>query len=259
MSSDLISQLSLGSAGLVIFVLCVGFMLLRGMTRMVINTLIFCLSAWVAYRVWQAVPSLPLSGAGAATVWITNGVPLLAFVAAYFVSGKVVKTLCRPFGGMGIPSPPSSCLARVFMALFALVPTTLISLVSTGVIHHAGSIAEVRAAGSQEKSTWVDFSQKLNSTLDMALPSSWLAMLDPVSQSSRIALAKLITAQAGPAHAVMIDPATGKPVPRAILVADPELQTLARDGNFDMLLRHPLLTKALDDPKVRKLVEDLRR
>lgn len=226
---------------------------------MVINTVIFCLSAWVAFRVWQAIPGLPLTWAGGATAWITTGCPIIAFVAAYFVSGKITKTLCRPFGGLGIPSPPSSCLARVFMALFALVPTTLISLVSTGVIHHAGSIAEVRAAGDKEKSSLVDFTQRLKSTLDKALPASWLALLDPVSQSSRIALAKLITAQSGPAHAVMIDPVTGKPVPRAILVTDPELDALAREGNFDMLLRHPLLTKALADPKVHKLLEDLRR
>ena len=39
------------------------------------------------------------------------------------------------------------------------------------------------------------------------------------------------------------DPATGKPIPRAIVVDDPELTGLARKGRYGDLLRHPVLTK----------------
>jgi hypothetical protein len=40
-------------------------------------------------------------------------------------------------------------------------------------------------------------------------------------------------------------------------VDDPELQKLARQGKFGTLLRHPLLTKALEDPKLQALLKDL--
>ena len=82
-------------------------------------------------------------------------------------------------------------------------------------------------------------------------------ILDPVAEPSRLALAKLITAQADSPLNPVINPQTGKPIPRAIIVNDPELQNLARDGNYGTLLRHPLLTKALADPQVKKILKDL--
>jgi hypothetical protein len=50
----------------------------------------------------------------------------------------------------------------------------------------------------------------------------------------------------------VIDPETGLPYPRAIIVDDPELADLAREGRFSTILRHPLLSEALKDPLVRK-------
>ena len=64
-----------------------------------------------------------------------------------------------------------------------------------------------------------------------------------------VALAKEITARASERREPAIDPATGKPIPRAIIVEDPELQSLAREGKFGTLLRHPLLSKWLENPK----------
>ena len=81
--------------------------------------------------------------------------------------------------------------------------------------------------------------------------------LDPLAEPSRLALAKLVTVQAESPLEPVIDPRTGKPIPRAIIVEDSELQTLAREGKFGTLLRHPLLTKALNDPKVQALIKDL--
>ena len=79
----------------------------------------------------------------------------------------------------------------------------------------------------------------------------------PLADPSRLTLAKVITAQSQPAPKPVIDPQTGKPVPRAIIVNDPELQNLARDGKFATLLRSPLLTKALSDPKVQAILKNL--
>ena len=57
----------------------------------------------------------------------------------------------------------------------------------------------------------------------------------------------------------MVDPATGKPYPRAVVVADPALQGLARQKDFSSLLRHPNLTRALDDPKVKQAIDEQKK
>ncbi len=93
--------------------------------------------------------------------------------------------------------------------------------------------------------------------MEAAVPESLLKMLDPLTDPSRLNLAKLVASQTDSSPTPVIDPRTGKPIPRAIIVEDRELQNLARDGKFGTLLRHPLLTKALADPKLQKLLRDL--
>ena len=93
--------------------------------------------------------------------------------------------------------------------------------------------------------------------IEDALPESWIRTLDPLAQHNRLTLAKLIATQSESRLNPVINPQTGKPIPRAIIVDDPDLQNLAREGKFSTLLRHPLLTEALADPKIQKLLRDL--
>ncbi len=261
MSPDSIPQLSLGTAALIIFAVCAGFVALRGMTRMIIGTLVLSVSAWIGFRIWQMAPTLSIEWTGKSQSWITSGLPFIAFVTSFFLIRKIAKTLARPFGKSSDEHPPRSTIKTAFRLLLALIPTSLIWLIGATLLHHSGSIAEVRAYSEKsiglQETTPDGFSQRLKSAIEAAVPESWLKALDPLTEPSRITLAKLIAAQSDSPLKPVIDPRTGKPIPRAIIVNDPELQNLAREGNFGTLLRHPLLTKALADPSVKKLLKDL--
>ena len=260
MSPDSIPQLSLGTAALIIFAVCAGFVLLRGLTRMIVGTIVLGLSAWLGFLVWQTAPTLSVDWTGKSLPWLTNGLPIVAFLVAFFIIRKIIKLIFRPLGKPQQNAKPRSFIATGFRLLLALIPTSLICIIGAALVHHSGSVAEVRAysAKSAGKETVANnYSQRLKSAVEAALPASWLAALDPLSQPARVNLAKLIAAQSESPHQPVIDPKTGKPIPRAIIVNDPALQTLAREGKFDTLLRHPLLTKALADPKIQKLLRDL--
>jgi hypothetical protein len=263
MSPDSIPQISLGTAALVIFLVCAGFVMLRGMTRMIVGTVVLALSAWIGFLVWQNAPALSVQWFGTSIGFITTGLPITAFLTSFFLIRKIAKAIARPFGKPpGQETKPSSpVITLAFRLLLALIPTALVWLIGATFIHHTGSIAEVRAFA--EKSLGINdptpakFTHHLKSAIEAALPASWLRALDPLADPARLALAKVITAQADSPLAPVIDPRTGKPIPRAIIVEDSELQNLAREGKFGTLLRHPLLSKALNDPSVQALLKDL--
>lgn len=260
-SPDSIPQLSLGTAVLVIFAVCAGFVMLRGMTRMIVGTLVLGLSAWIGFLAWQQAPALSVEWTGKSLPWITTGLPAAAFLIALVVIRKVAMVIAKPFGNSTSGERPRSFIAMAFRLLLAVVPTALICIIGATLIHHTGSVAEVRAfsenATGTPKNSPDSFSRKLKASIEAVLPASWLKALDPLTQPSRLTLAKLIAAQSESPGQPLIDPQTGKPVPRAIIVSDPALQNLAREGKFGTLLRHPLLTKALADPKTQKLLRDL--
>jgi len=256
LSPDSIPQISLGSAALILFVLCAGFVMLRGLVRMIIGTVTLGVSAWLGFRVWQAAPAMSFEWLGKSHPWITNGLPILTFILTFFLLRKITNFFSSPFGSG--ERGPMTLAGTAVRLLFALIPTSLLWLIGATLVHHAGSIAELKASSENAK-PGQGFIEKLKSSIDSTLPASWLAALDPLADPARLNLAKLITAQSSPEFAPEIDPTTGKPIPRAIIVEDPALQTLAREGNFSTLLRHPLLTKALADPKIQQRLHDLAR
>lgn len=263
MSPDSIPQLSLGTAALIIFLVCAGFVMLRGMTRMIIGTVVLALSAWIGFLVWQEAPTLSLGWFGKSIGVVTTGIPIAAFLVSFILIRFVAKTVARPFGKPSDEEKPggSPVIRLAFRLLLALIPTSILWLIGATFIHHTGSIAELNAFAEKSiginEPTPAKFTKHLKSSIDSALPESWLNVLDPLAETSRLNLAKLITAQSDSPLTPVLDPRTGKPIPRAILVEDPELQNLAREGKFGTLLRHPLLTKALDDPKIKSLLKDL--
>lgn len=261
MSPDSIPQFSLGTAVLIIFAVCAGFVLLRGMTRMFVGTVVLGLSAWLGFQVWQQAPALAFDWTGKSLPWLTTTLPVAAFLGSFVILRKIATVIARPFGKTPAESPPNSLARLAFRLAFALIPTALICLIGATFIHHTGSVAEIRAYS--DKATGMSetkpdgFSQQLKKSVEATIPESWLTRLDPLTQPSRLNLAKLIAAQSEAPLEPAIDPQTGKPIPRAIIVDDPQLQNLAREGKFGTLLRHPLLTKSLADPKVKKLLKDL--
>lgn len=257
MSPEFFTQISLGGAALLIFALCAVFVIFRGVARMIIGTLVLALSAWVAFQVWQRAPALSAEWLGEPKVWLTTGLPLAAFVVSAFVIRKICQIVTSPFGKPGEGKRPRTLFGTAFRLILALVPTAILWSIGAGFIHHQGSIDEVRAVS--EAPGDLSLSQRLKSAVESAIPATWLEKIDPLAEPSRLALAKYIAAQSTSPPAPVIDPSTGQPIPRAIIVDDPALQNLAREGNFGTLLRHPRLTQALEDPKVQKFLNDLSR
>jgi hypothetical protein len=259
--TDSIPQLSLGTAALVIFLLCAGFVLLRGMTRMLVATALLALSAWVGLLAWNAAPALSVDWFGASLAWFTTAFPAAAFLSTLLVLWKLCTWIASPFSEdakQRIKAPFSMALTMMRLGV-ALIPAALLCLIGAGALIHFGSVAEVRDFAenpSHKASQSASWLQNLRSSLQQVLPESLLNRLDPLAEPSRVKLAKLIAAQAESTLEPVIDPATGQAIPRAIIVDDPELQELARNGKFGALLRHPLLTKALKDPKVQALLKE---
>jgi hypothetical protein len=240
-------------AAIVIFAICAGFVVLRGLTRMIVGTVILAASAYIAFQAWQMAPVLSVNWLGKSLPWFINGLPIAAFLFSFMLIRLVVKGLASPFkGGSGEARPPTLA-GTVFHFIAALVPTALLAGVGAALIHYTGSVADIRASASDSKKTPA-FSQQLKTTIAQFIPEAWMKKLDPLTDPSRVELAKLIAAHSEKPLKPVIDPQTGKPIPRAKIVDDPELQKLARNGDFGALLRHPMLTKALKDPKVQKLL-----
>ena len=262
MSFDSIPQLGLGTSVLIIFALCAAFVVVRGMTRLIIGTLAIGISAWLAFLVWQQAPALSNQWTGKSLPWLTTGLPIVAFFTSFLVIRKLTKFLLSPFTSTDGNPRPQSFFGTAIRIVLAIIPTGLISLIGAALLHYNGSVAEVRSSfekpNGASDSSFTSVSKSLKSAVTAALPADWLTKLDPLADPARIDLAKLISTQAAKNHPPVIDPATGKRYPRATIVDDPELQKLVRQGNFATLLRHPLLTKALEDPKVKKLIQDLK-
>lgn len=267
-----IPQISLGTAAILIFLVCAAYVLLRGMMRMMAGTLVLAASLWLGFQTWQLAPQLSIDWTGDLSALITHGLPPLVTIAAFFLLRAVAAAITRPFGPKpGEDAPAGPRLVRRMIRLpLAIIPAAVLWLIGAVFVHHAGSIAEIRAVAEQtgtddapNASPWL---ARLKESVSKTLPKPLLAWLDPLAEPGRLNLAKWIASlESAPAGSdyrsalePMIDPATGRPIPRAIIVDDPDLQDLARDGSFGTLLRHPSLTRALQDPELREAIERLR-
>ncbi|MEI6175713.1 MAG: hypothetical protein WCS43_02375 [Verrucomicrobiota bacterium] len=263
LSPTAIPQISLGTAVLIVFLICAGFVMLRGITRMIVGSVVLALSAWLAFLVWQKAPALSVEWFGKSIGFVTTGLPIVTFLASFLLIRKIIKLITSPFERTADEEKKSSNpFSRLVFRLFlALIPTSIICLIAAALVHHSGSIAEVRdfseKTDSAHGSAPAKKSQSLKSSIEAVLPATWIEALDPLANPMRITLAKVIASQSEFPVQPVIDPRTGKPIPRAILVDDPELQNLAREGKYGTLLRHPLLTKALADPDTQAFLKNL--
>jgi hypothetical protein len=250
-------SLNLTTIALTIFVVCAGFVLLRGIVKILLGSLLLGASAWVGFRLWQISPDLVKACCGIHLQWLATVLPIAAFLVTFLIGRLLVKLLSSPFRTSDEDRPPLTLTRLLGAALFTLIPTCLVFTILAILIYHAGSVAEIRhSAGSSPPSPTADLIQNLKTAVENSIPAAWLKLFDPLADPARVELAKIITEQSGSQRAPVIDPLSGKPIPRAIIVNDPELQNLAREGRFATLLRSPLLTKALNDPKVQALLKN---
>lgn len=249
-----IPEISLGTAALIIFGFCAIYMVIRGLARMIVNTLCLAVSAWLGFRIWEQAPALAIDWFGQPSQLITTGLPVVTFLAALYLCRKFVGFFRAP-----VPRPteevrPHTSGQFFFRLLITVIPATLICLIAATFIHHASSVAEIRnyVENGDTTSSESDLAERLKKSLSNAIPEKLMTWLDPMTTEPRLELAKQIAASQFEPLEPVIDPETGQPYPRAIIVDDPEVLKLAREGRFSTLLRHPLLTAALEDPIVRK-------
>ena len=252
------TQMTLGTAALVILLACAGYVVARGVARMIAGLLLLAASGWLAYQTWRHAPEIAVAYFGKPLPAVTLGLPAVVFGTSFWVLLRLGRLVLNPFGERTAPKPasfPRSIGSFVARVLFALVPAGLICAVAAGAIRFAGSAAEVdafaRKAQGRDQVGIAATLQGLKTEVEKSLPSAVLEFVSPASEPSRVAMAKAVIERMlrpdQPPQPV-IDPSTGRPIPRAVPVDEPELRELARTGRFSDLLRHPLLAPSAEPP-----------
>jgi hypothetical protein len=249
---DALPQISLGTAALIIFGLCAGYMIIRGLARTILNAACLTASAWVGFRVWLQAPSLAIAWFGKSSEIVTAGLAVLAFIIAFVLLRRIIRFFLSPAPKSMGDAAPKSPGQLVFRLVATLIPAALLCLTAATLIHHFGSIAEIRGSSQSGANPAPGLAERLKNSLSAAVPPKLMDWLDPTTTGPRIKLAKMIAASPDKPLEPVIDPSTGRPYPRAIIVDDPDLVNLAHEGNFSTLLRHPLLSDALKDPRIRQ-------
>lgn len=263
---DTLPQISIGTAVIAIFLTCAFYVIVRGMLRMMVGTLVIATSAWIGFRTWQLAPEFSIQWTNHLSPFIIYGLPFAVFVCAFLLLRIILQTITRPFAERSDAHREDRFDIRrlLFRLPLLLIPTALIFVIGAVVVHHLGSLQEIRIAAEKQPDSEIPeettYLGQLKASITRAVPESWLSWLDPSTAPDRLNLAKLIAIQesssaTGSRLEPVIDPATGRPFPRAVIVDDPALQGLAREGSFGPLLRHPRLDQALEDPEVRRWIE----
>ncbi|MCU0795998.1 MAG: hypothetical protein MUF31_08700 [Akkermansiaceae bacterium] len=252
---DSIPQISLGTAALVIFAACAGFVMLRGLTRMLIGTAVLAVSAWIGFEVWQKAPAISFDWFGKSIAPITVGLPLAAFLSTFFLIRKIAKIIASPYGQKASDETPSGSLPiRLGLRLLlALIPTSAIWFFGATFLRHAGSLAEIRNfVESPNLPDHTPFLAQIKESIDQALPKDWFTTIDPLTADSRLNLVKLIaTADDPPPKAVAV---LEESQIRDIILSDPQLRELALQGRYSEILRDPKLDRLLENDNLREVL-----
>lgn len=240
--------------GIILVVLVTAFMLVRGVLRIFVGTVVLAVSIWIGFRAWQLAPMFSDELFGQQVTWLPKAAAAIGFLLTYLLGRAITRVILGPFTGNTEHSGPLN-LKRLFtVGLVALVPTGLLGSLFAVVLNHLHLIENL---GQTTKSTSEEhspsFATRFTEAIAPYIPEKWVHFLDPFADPQRVALAREIAAKAPLPPS--IDPATGQPYPRAIIVDDPELNALAKDRDYTDLLHSPRLTKALSDPRVLDLLK----
>ncbi len=239
---EALPQISLGTAVLLVFAICAAYMFVRGLIRTIVNLSILALSIWVGFYTWQQAPALAIQWTNQTSPVITTGLPILAFVLSFMIFRKILRFFLTPVPVLNEDfeeeSRPS-VLGRLFITFFL---AAILCLLGAAVLHHITSVSEIRQHSESGKHPTM--ATRIKKSLDAIIPKSWMDRLDPLATEPRIELAKWFASQSQTSKA--------ETPPHAPILDNPELKSLAEKGRFSTLLRHPLLTEAINDPIVMK-------
>lgn len=257
-----IPQVSLGTAALVIFAICTGLSMLRGLARVFFGSLIVCASGFAGYHAWCHAPALASGLTGWRMPWLSFVAPVVATLATFLLLRLLMRFITRPFGKefSGFAAPKRRSPARwAITLLFSLVPTSLLWFTGATALRKFGSVAEIRrfVEGTEESQAGSAFLAELKTSIDGVLPAEWFRNFDPLADQARVTLAKLIAAgdSGTPPKAILV---MEEPELRDLILHDPELRALARDRRYADILRDPRLDHVMANPDLKRLLGDLR-
>jgi len=255
-----IPDLSLGTAALIIFAAIAALALLRGLLRILWAVVMLSLAALAALFAWRHAPAIGRSWFEPLPDWfsptLTAASFVLALIALRFLGRLLAETTRQP----GLPAGETrrSPAHRALTLLFSLIPAALLCLTAGAVIHQAGGVAELRAFGEkvarQPTPDHTAFLARLRRGLDQSLPG-WIGGEARGSDELRLRLAKLITwLDRNPPRAI---PVLEEHQIRELVLADPELRRLAREGRYGEILRDPRLDRLLENDNLREVLANL--
>jgi hypothetical protein len=246
---DALPQISMGTAVLLIFAICAAYMFIRGLIRTIVNLSILALSIWVGFYTWQQAPTLAIRWTGETSPLITNGFPILALVLSFVILRKILRLFLTPVSTQQEDFEEPEAQQPLFGRLFiTFILATILCLIAAAVLHHITSISEIR---HHSKSGDIpNTATRIKKSIETLIPSSWMDKLDPLATQPRIELAKWFASQSEIESKE--EKTAEQPVPP--ILENPELISLAEKGRFSTLLRHPLLTEAINDPTVMKIL-----
>lgn len=241
-------QWSLAIIVLGIAAACAAFALLRGAFRLVISTAMLAVSLWVAYWVWMETPGWWDRVWQNPPTWVPFVLPAIAGLASFILLRKIVKTILNPFGTIG--GKPESPMGKLFSLVLSLVPTALLCLTVAIAIRHIGTLQQVANPDSQQTSAlWKQI-------IDRYIPPAWLQRIDPLTDPARLTLAQWISF-ASDEHIPRAIPVSDPAALEEGVLSDPKLQKFSQDRRYGDLLRDPAIEKALKDPRVQRVLQEL--
>ncbi|MEI8039210.1 MAG: hypothetical protein WCJ14_12545, partial [Verrucomicrobiota bacterium] len=130
-------SINLTTVALAIFVVCAGFVLLRGAIKIFLGCLVLGASAWVGFRMWNLAPELIHATFGAHLQWLATALPIAAFLITFLIGRILVNFLASPFQPADGQRPPLTLARLLGAALFTLIPTALVITLLAVLIYHA--------------------------------------------------------------------------------------------------------------------------
>lgn len=253
---DSIPEISLGTAALIIFGAIASLAMLRGLLRILWGTLVLCLAGLAAFLSWQHAPAISKEVLGHELPVLSWVLPITVFV----VSAVLLRLLAQGlFAPLRKPNKEAAEMNRrspirwAFTLLLSLIPTALLWFGGATLLRHAGSVAEIRSfVESGDLPDHTAFLAELKKSIDLAVPANWFSRLDPLADEARLNLAKLISvADSPPPKAI---PVLEETQLRELILGDPDLSQLARDGRYSEILRDPRLDRLLENEDLRAVL-----
>lgn len=255
-----VPQISLGTAVLVIFIVCAILVFARGIFRILIGSAIIAAAVYIGLWAWRESAGIAIRYTGKPLPWLDIAWPIVAGLITFIVLRLLMNFIMKPFS-KGDGAKPSM-FARVLRLPFAFIPAALLCAAGVLIIQHVGNLGELRSFADRSTSTkrpeWAKISEELKKTVEANVPADWMAKLDELTQDKmRLTLAKLITAKAENEVPPKAIPVMEGPVLKAIVVDEARLKSLAHEKRYGSLLNHPDVNRALNDPKVREALSKL--